>query len=162
MAARPSGFQKQSLAVRLYQPCLWKWGVMQEWLHREYETDKSLSEQPLFPQPEPPSPAAAGAICRSTCQEQNANPHRRRCTRASVPASCVCACVCVCVAQQSFLKQPNRITVIKISVYHCGRVCMWYVSSGCHRGSISFSLFLCLPAKTRLSFTAHQPTTPNL
>lgn len=38
-----------------------------------------------------------------------------------LPAVCVRACVCV--AQQSFLKQPNRITVIKTSVYHCGRVC---------------------------------------
>lgn len=74
-------------------------------LRRENQTQEKVSEQRFFPQPEPLSPAAAGAICRSTCQEQNANPHRRRCAGALAPASCVCAyvCLCVCLAQQYFL-----------------------------------------------------------
>lgn len=42
------------------------------------------------------SPAAAWPICRSTCQEQNANPHRRRRTRAPAPASCVCVGSSLC------------------------------------------------------------------
>lgn len=70
-------------------PHFWKGGVLQELLHREYQTDETLSEQRLPPRSEPPSPAAAWAICRSTCQEQNANPHRRRRARASEPSRCV-------------------------------------------------------------------------
>lgn len=65
------------------------------WLRWERRTNEIHSELLLSPQPEPPSPAAAWAICRSTYQEQNANPHLRRCTAASSWVVLVC-CAVIC------------------------------------------------------------------
>lgn len=104
MAARPSGLQKRFL-VRLRLSALPVEVRSEAGSLSGSDVDEGLPEQQLSsPQPQFPSPAAAWAICRSTCQEQNANPHRRRCARG-LRACQLCVCVCVhthlCVAQQS-------------------------------------------------------------